>query len=440
LRIEDTDRERSTQAAVDAILESLDWLGLDCDEGPFYQTHRFARYLARIDELLDKGLAYRCYCSKETLEGMREGQRARGEKPRYDGRCRERTGLPPSDVAPVVRFKNPEGGEVLVDDLIRGPIRFANRELDDLVIARPDGTPTYNFTVVVDDLEMAITHVIRGDDHINNTPRQMNIFRALDAEPPAYAHVPMILGPDGQRLSKRHGAVGVMQFKEEGYLPRALLNYLVRLGWSHGDREVFSLEEMIALFDVKDVNRAPASFDVEKLQWLNQQYLKTSPPGELAEGLTEQLRSRGIDPAAGPAPLEVVKAQRERAKTLKEMAENSGYFYADFDRYEEKAAAQHLRPDIRDAMSSLMARLAALDDWRAETLHELISALAEERGMKLGKLAQPLRVAVTGRSFSPPVDVTLELIGKERALRRLGAALEFIGKSAMPSSLTGSRP
>jgi len=426
LRIEDTDRERSTEAFVEAILEGLRWLGIDHDEGPYFQSQRMALYRRYIERLLDANLAYRCYCTKEELERMRAEQMARGEKPRYDGRHREYRGAPPPGVDPVIRFKNPLEGEVVVNDLIRGRMLFANHELDDLIIARRDGTPTYNFTVVVDDLEMDISHVIRGDDHINNTPRQMNILRALDAEPPRYAHVPMILGPDGQRLSKRHGAVSVTQFREDGYLPEALVNYLVRLGWSHGDQEIFSRDEMIELFDVADVNRAAAAFDYEKLQWLNQHYMKTLDAERVAEELREQLRRLDIDPSGGPDLEALVVAQRERWKTVREMAENSLYFFRDFESYEEKAAEKHLGLSAQGPLERARERLSALETWEVESLQAAIGQAAEDEGVKLGKIAQPLRVAVTGRSFSPPIDVTLALLGRERTLARLDRALDWV--------------
>ena len=432
LRIEDTDRERSTQESVDAILNGLQWLDLDYDEGPFFQTQRMNQYARQIQQLLDRDLAYHCYCSREELDAMREEQRARGDKPRYDRRCRHRR-TPREGVEPVVRFKNPLEGEVVFEDMIRGHMVFANQELDDLIIARPDGTPTYNFTVVVDDLDMAITHVIRGDDHINNTPRQINILKALGGELPCYAHVPMILGTDGQRLSKRHGVVGVMQFRDDGYMPDALLNYLVRLGWSHGDQEIFSREEMVNLFDVVDVNRAAAAFDTEKLQWLNQHYIKESAAATLADELGVHLRSLGADHANGPPLSKVVRAQQERAKTLREMAENSVYFYQEFDGFEEKAAKKNLKPEAAAALRTLRQRFESLGDWLAEPIHEVVVETAQEIDLKLGKVAQPLRVAVCGRGFSPPIDVTLELIGRERTLARIDRALDYISR-ASPSS------
>ncbi|RKZ72173.1 MAG: glutamate--tRNA ligase, partial [Candidatus Parabeggiatoa sp. nov. 1] len=368
LRIEDTDRERSTEASVNAILDGMAWLGLHPDEGPFYQTKRFDRYREIIEQLLAKDQAYYCYCSKERLENLRTEQKAHKQKPRYDGHCRHLTS-PPQNVKPVIRFKNPEVGEVVVRDLIKGTVIFNNRELDDLIIARADGTPIYNFTVVVDDWDMQITHVIRGDDHLNNTPRQINILEALGATVPQYAHVPMILGDDGQRLSKRHGAVSVMSYKEDGYLPEALLNYLVRLGWSHGDQEIFSRQEMIDLFDIKTVHSSAAAFNSEKLLWLNQHYIKTGNPDELATYLQFQCDRLEIDTTLGPPLAEVVKVQAERAKTLTEMAQNSRYFFTDAVEFDEKAVRKHLKPAIREALTELCERLARLEQWNAPAIH-----------------------------------------------------------------------
>jgi len=422
LRIEDTDRERSTEEAVRVILEGMAWLGLDADEGPYYQTQRFDRYRAVIGEMLKAGSAYHCYCTKEELEALRAQQIARKEKPRYTGICRERT-TPRPGVQPVVRFRNPQSGSTVVEDLVHGPVTFQNAELDDLIIARSDGTPTYNFCVVVDDMDMGVTHVIRGDDHLNNTPRQMNMLRALGVTPPAYAHVPMILGPDGAKLSKRHGAVSVLQYEEEGYLPDALLNYLVRLGWSHGDQEVFTREEMIAAFDIHDVNKAASAFNPEKLLWLNQQHMVRSPPTALIPHLRTQLRRLGTDSDDEQLLEGVIVAQRERAKTLKEMAENSRFFFTDDIRVDPKAVAKHLTPDGLAGLAKVRARLAALKEWQAPAINDALNALATELQVGLGKIAQPLRVAVTGTAVSPPIDATLALLGRERALARLDAAL-----------------
>lgn len=425
LRIEDTDLERSTAESVNAILEGMTWLGLEYDEGPFYQTHHFERYREVIRQLLEAGKAYHCYCSKERLEQLRAEQMARKEKPRYDHHCRSLSTPPPEGVAPVVRFKTPLDGDVVVHDQIKGAVIFNNSELDDLIIARSDGTPTYNFTVAVDDWDMHVTHVIRGDDHLNNTPRQINILQALGAPLPVYAHVPMILGADGQRLSKRHGAVSVMQFREEGYLPEALLNYLVRLGWSHGDQEVFPVDELIALFDICNVNRAASAFDPQKLLWLNQHYLKHSDPAHVAHQLSWHMGRLGLDPAQGPELSAVVVALRERSKTLVEMAQASTIFYQDVTGYDAKAATQ-LTSGVLAALDDLYTRLAALTPWTAESLHSLVSTVAEAYQLALGKLAQPLRAAVTGRTASPPIDVTLQLLGRERSLQRIERALDYI--------------
>jgi glutamyl-tRNA synthetase len=425
LRIEDTDLERSTAESVNAILEGMTWLGLTYDEGPFYQTKRFDRYKEVIEQLMQQGDAYYCYCSKEELEAMREEQRANKQKPRYDGRCRHRT-APEPGVQPVIRFKNPTEGSVVVKDVIRGNVEFSNKELDDLIIARPDGTPTYNLTVVVDDMDMKLTHVIRGDDHLNNSPRQINLYHALGVEPPVFAHVPMILGDDGARLSKRHGAVSVMSYRDQGYLPEALLNYLVRLGWSHGDQEVFSIDEMTQLFDIEDVNKAASSFNPEKLLWLNQQYIKNSSPEHVASHLSWHMGQLGIDPAEGPALIEVVKAQQERAKTLVEMATNSAFFYREVTEYDEKAAKKNLNEASLPLLEDMLTRLANVPEWLAEPVHAEVKACAEANAVGMGKVAQPIRVAITGNTVSPPLDVTLALLGRERTLAAITKAINWI--------------
>ena len=425
LRIEDTDRERSTPENVEAILDGMSWLGLDPDEGPFFQSHRFDRYAEVIDAWLASGKAYRCYCTKEELEAMREKQIAAGQKTRYDSRCRNRQ-EPREGVPPVVRFRNPLHGEVVVDDLVRGRVVFSNAELDDLIIARSDGTPTYNFTVVVDDSDMEITHVIRGDDHLNNTPRQMNMLDALGSSRPAYAHLPMILGADGAKLSKRHGAVDVREYREHGYLPDALLNYLVRLGWSHGDQELFSIDEMIRLFDIADVNASASAFNPEKLLWLNQQHIIAMPAERLGQMLVPYLIKAGIDPAAGPDPARVAEGFRERAHTLLQMAESCRYCYQDFEEIEAASLKKHLRPVILQPFMDVTARLRALEAWSEDGISRVIEACAAEHGINMGKLGQPLRVAVTGGSVSPPIDVTLTLVGRDRTLARLDKAIELI--------------
>lgn len=425
LRIEDTDLARSTEASVNAILEGMTWLGLTYDEGPFYQTQRFDRYKEIIEQLFDQGDAYHCYCSKETLEAMREKQRENKEKPRYDGRCRHLT-TPPTDVKPVIRFKNPTEGVVVVKDNIRGDVKFQNTELDDLIIARSDGSPTYNLTVVVDDMDMDLTHVIRGDDHLNNAPRQINIFKALKADVPVYSHVPMILGEDGARLSKRHGAVGVMNYRDEGYLPEALLNYLVRLGWSHGDQEIFSLDEMVQYFDINDVNKAASSFNTDKLIWLNQHYIKTSSPEHIARHLSYHMGQLGINPSQGPALVDVVVLQQERAKTLVEMAKNSVFFYQAPDRYDDKAAKKNLTAKSAVFLADMAKRLSAIAAWQVELLHDEIQACAEQHDVGMGKVAQPIRVAITGTTISPPLDATLALLGREKTLLAIKQAMSWI--------------
>ena len=422
LRVEDTDRERSTDEAVRVILDGMAWLGLDADEGPYFQSRRFDRYREVLRGMLEAGTAYHCYCSKDELDALRGQQIARKQKPRYTGICRERR-EPRPGVDPVVRFRNPLDGAVVVQDLVHGPVTFQNAELDDLIIARSDGTPTYNFCVVVDDMDMGVTHVIRGDDHLNNTPRQMNMLQALGAPLPIYAHVPMILGPDGAKLSKRHGAVSVLQYEEEGYLPDALLNYLVRLGWSHGDQEVFTREEMIAAFDIHDVNKSASAFNPEKLLWLNQQHMMRAMPAALVPHLRAQLHRLGTDSSDQQMLEGVILAQRERAKTMKEMAVNSRFFFVEDIELDLKAAAKHLGGDAPATLAKVRARLGSLSEWNAASVHAALEQLAAELGGGLGKIAQPLRVAVSGSAVSPPIDATLALLGRERTLARVDAAL-----------------
>ena len=424
LRIEDTDRQRSSAESVAGILDGLRWLGLDWDEGPHFQSERGSRYEEAVETLLASGRAYRCYCSKARLESLRADQLARREKPRYDGHCRD--GARPGPEPPAIRFRTPQDGETVIDDLVRGRVVIRDDELDDLVIVRGDGSPTYNFSVVVDDLDMAVTHVIRGDDHVNNTPRQIHILRALGGELPAYAHVPMILGRDGQRLSKRHGAVSVTSYRDDGYLPEAMLNHLARLGWSHGDQEIFSRAELVELFDIEAVNRAAASFDTEKLDWLNRHYIKESGPERLGEELGRQLVAAGLSIGSGPAPIAVAEALRERAVTLREMAGASVYFYREFEDFDAGAARKHLRPVVLAPLEELRAALDLLPEWSAPGIAAAVEDTAAQAGIGLGKLGQPLRVAVTGRGVSPPFDVTLALVGRERTLDRIDRALDFI--------------
>ena len=427
LRVEDTDRDRSTEEAVNAIFEGLNWLGLTSDETPVFQTNRTERYRELIRKLVEEGHAYPCYATREELEAMRAEQAARKEKPRYDGRWRPETGKtlpsPPAGKAPVIRFRNPQSGSVVFDDLIRGQITFGNGELDDLIIARADGSPTYNFCVVVDDMDMGVTHVIRGDDHVNNTPRQINILSALGGRPPLYAHVPMILGADGVKLSKRHGAVSVIEYRDLGFLPEAMLNYLVRLGWSHGDDEIFTREQMIELFDISRVQKSPARFDMEKAIWVNHQYLKSVNPESIQSEFEWHLRRIGVEPAEGPSLSVVIEAQRERCKTLVEMAEKSRFFYTEPSTYEERDADRHLGLSGCQVLADLRKRLQAIQSWDTSELHAVINGYAQEKSLGLGKVAQPLRVALAGAAVSPPIDQTLALVGRERTLSRIDRAL-----------------
>jgi len=423
LRIEDTDTERSTAASTQAILDAMDWLGLDYDEGPFYQMQRLDRYRAVVDQLLASGHAYRCYASKEELDAMREQQRAAGLKPRYDGRWRPeqaRGKTPPEGVQPVIRFRNPDDGTVTWDDLVKGPISFANEELDDLVIMRADGVPTYNFGVVIDDWDMNITHVIRGDDHVNNTPRQINIYRALGAEVPLFGHVPMILGEDGERLSKRHGAVSVMQYFDDGYLPEALNNYLARLGWSHGDDEVFGLEQLVEWFDLGHISRSPAKFNPEKLLWLNAHYLKQADDARLAELVTPFLAKDGCKTDGGPDLAKVVALLKERVSTIEELADAAVYFYRRLEP-QQALREQHYLVGVGAAMDALRERLRSVD-WARAAIGEAIKTTATERGWKMPKIAMPLRVMVTGEAQTPAIDAVLELLGRQETLARMDAA------------------
>ena len=426
LRIEDTDLERSTKESVQAIFDGMDWLGLNYDTEPTFQTQNFPRYKEIIAKLLETGHAYYCDCSKEELEILREQQMAAKEKPRYNGKCRDAN--KPQNEKTVVRFKTPIDGEITIPDLVKGNITVANKELDDLVIARADGSPTYNLTVVVDDMDMKITHVIRGDDHINNTPRQINILKALNAPLPEYAHLPMILGSDGARLSKRHGAVSVMQFRDEGYLPQALLNYLVRLGWSHSDQEIFSIAEMIEFFDLNDVNGAASTFNMEKLLWLNHHYLMHSEPADIVSHLVWHLVVIGIDANVDKSVdlVELIKAQRERCKTLVEMANASRYFYQEFETYDEKAAKKAFSEGSDNVLLELKNAFAALDLWEKEALHDVVKNTAEKLALGLGKVAQPLRVAVCGSGVSPSINITLALLGREKTVARLQRAISYI--------------
>lgn len=426
LRVEDTDRERSTQESVDVILEGMDWLGLGHDEGPFYQTQRYDRYREVIQQLLDDGHAYYCDCSKQRIDDLREQQMANKQKPRYDGCCRDKN-LEHSDNT-VIRFRNPDEGDVVIDDLVKGKVVISNRELDDLIIERSDGNPTYNLTVVVDDWDMKISHVIRGDDHLNNTPRQINILKALGAELPAYAHVPMILGADGKRLSKRHGAVNVLQYKEQGYLPEALINYLVRLGWSYGDQELFTREEMVNFFEASAINKSPSTFNPEKLLWLNQQYITNKDTGVLAELLQDYIKAAGYTTNHGPDLISVLKVFQERCGTLVDLAEEIRFFYEDFNEYNAKQAKKQFKEPTLQILESLKQQYSELGSWSAEAIHHVVENTVSTLDVGFGKVGQPLRLAVTGHGKSPSIDVTLELLGKEKTLDRLQQAIEYIKK------------
>ncbi|MBC7513577.1 MAG: glutamate--tRNA ligase [Herminiimonas sp.] len=421
LRIEDTDLERSTPQAVQAILDGMQWLGLAHDEGPFYQMQRMDRYRAALARLLDSGAAYHCYSSPAEVEAMRERQRATGDKPRYDGTWRPEPGkaLPPvpADRTPVIRFRNPLDGVVTWDDLVKGPITIANGEMDDLVIARPDGTPTYNFCVAVDDWEMQITHVIRGDDHVNNTPRQINILQALGAPLPSYGHLPMILGTDGEKLSKRHGAVSVMDYPAQGFLPEAMLNYLARLGWSHGDDEVFSIEQMCTWFDLDHLSKSPAQFNPEKLAWLNAHYIKQADNTRLAALAAPQMLQEGARFADGP-PLEAVIAlMKDRAATINELASAAMLFYR-VPAPESALLAQHLTASVHPALADYARQCAAVA-WNREALAALLKTVLADHKLKMPQLAMPLRLLLTGQLQTPSIDAVVELIGRETVLSRL---------------------
>jgi glutamyl-tRNA synthetase len=424
LRVEDTDLERSTQASVDAIIDGMRWLGVHWDEGPLFQMQRLERYRQAAEQLIGAGHAYYDYMSREELEALRKDQAARGEKPKYDGRWRPERAkarglVPPPGGQPVVRFRTPEEGSVGWNDLVKGPIEFPNSELDDLVLLRADGVPTYNFGVVVDDLDMRITHVIRGDDHVNNTPRQIHIFRALGAALPEFGHVPMILGADGERLSKRHGAVSVMQYRDEGYLPEALLNYLARLGWSHGDDELFSTRQFVEWFDLVHVSRSPAQFNPEKLAWLNQQYLKTADDARLTELVEPLLRARGAQPGGGPALARVVALLKDRAATLVQLADEAMLFYA----VEVNPGTPDWDETVGKALRMLKARLSTVT-WERALLGEAIKEVVKSSGLKMPQVAMPLRRLVTGRTQTPSIDAVLELLGRETVLHRLSLHLD----------------
>lgn len=424
LRIEDTDRERSTQASVDAIYEGMKWLGMENDGEVFFQTKRFPEYEQKVQQLLKEDKAYYCTCSKERLDIMREAQMKAGGKPRYDGKCRDLR-LENSDEA-VVRFRNPQDGEVTFDDYVRGVITTSNQELDDLIIARPDGTPTYNFTVVIDDIDMKISHVIRGDDHINNTPRQINIYKALGADLPEFAHLPMILGDDGARLSKRHGAVSVMEYANDGYLPEAVLNYLVRLGWSHEDKELFTKEEMIELFDLKKVNKAPSAFNTSKLNWINQQYIQQADSNRLADLLKARLDVMNSIVPDSIDLVKVVNMFKERAVTINDMADSALFLLGDITEYDEKAVKKTFKQSAILPFETLIQKMSVISDWENSNLHDLIEDTVNELEVGFGKVGQPLRVALTGQSSGPANDEIMQVLGQAESVNRTKNALNFL--------------
>ena len=421
LRIEDTDKERSSQDSVDAILQGIDWLGLSYDEGPIYQSDRFERYKEVVSQLLDNGKAYYCECTKERLEEMREAQMASGDKPKYDGCCRDK-----KLKSGVVRFLNPDNGTVSFNDYVKGEIEIANSELDDFIFARSDGSPKYNLTVVVDDHDMNIECVIRGDDHINNTPKQINLYESLGWYIPRFAHVPVILGSDGSRLSKRHGAVNLMTYRDAGFLPKALLNYIVRLGWSHGDQEIFSVDEMIKLFELKNINKSSASFNQEKLDWINQSYIKTTEINELVSELEWHLNQLSIDLSDGPDIKEVIEALRDRSKSLVDMAKNCVMFYHDFEDFDSDLAIKFFNLESRSVLGDLLINLETLEQWSAEHIHEVIQSICQSGNIGFGKVGQPLRLAISGYGEAGSIDKCSQLVGKKRVLLRLKMATDWI--------------
>ena len=425
LRIEDTDVERSTQESVDAILQAMDWLGLSYDEGPFYQSERYNLYKNKVNDLLDKGQAYRCYCTPEELNTKREAVMKSGGKPRYDGTCRERSDQP--DLPFVVRFKTPQEGSTSFVDRIKGTISVENDELDDLIIQRTDGNPTYNFVVVIDDAEMGINLVLRGDDHVNNTVRQIPMYKALGYEVPEFAHVPMILGADKKRLSKRHGATSVMVYREMGFLPEAMVNYLVRLGWSSGDEEIFSMADLIEKFSLDNVGRSAGVFNPDKLLWLNEHYIKTGDPERLGGLVAELLEGQGVAVNNGPEMSAVVKTLQDRAKTLVEMADGARFYYKAPAAYDEKAAAKFLNEEKRDVLKLLIRHLGELTDFALEDVEGAFKAIMEESGLKLGKIGPTVRVALTGGTVSPGIYDVVAVLGKDTVVTRLQKALTSLG-------------
>ena len=428
MRIEDTDRQRSTEEATQLIFESMNWLGLDYDRESVFQSQRLNSYRAKASELVEAGEAYYCTCTKERLNALREEAFAKNLKPRYDNKCRDLGLKPSAGTACTIRFRNPMDGTVEVDDMVQGRVVYQNTELDDLIIIRTDGTPTYNFAVVVDEIEMGCTHVIRGDDHLNNTPRQINLFHAFGESVPSFGHVPMILSPEGRKLSKRENEASVLDWRSEGYLPEAVLNYLVRLGWSHGDQELFSVEEMVENFDVRKIHRSPASLDNKKFQWINHQHMMKLPPTKAIKMAEPFFKERGIEVDDSERSQQIFEAQQSRSHTLIEFVEKSVYFFSDVKEYDEKAAAKHLTLKSRPLLAELRQSLANLPDWKSSAIHAKISEIVQEREIGFGAIAQPVRVALTGNTVSPGIDVTIELVGRDKVLQRLDSAMDWINK------------
>ncbi len=429
LRIEDTDKQRSKDEFTKDILESLAWLGIHSDIEPVYQSKRSEKYSAIIQQLLDEDKAYYCYCSKERLDSLREEQLKNKQKPRYDGTCRNLKSPPDSSIKPVVRLKNPEQGSITIHDEIRGKVIVQNSELDDLILARSDGSATYHLTVVVDDIDLNITHIIRGDDHLNNTFRQHNLFLALNKQAPVYAHIPLIHGIDGKRLSKRHGAVSVNQYRKQGFLPGGLLNYLVRLGWSHGDQEIFTTDEMTEYFNLHAIQQSPATFDIEKLLWVNQQHIKNISGNEISATLAEYFDESGIKTDGQPNLAKLYDALKDRSKTLLEICETSEFIYKDVSEYDPKSVKKFFTPKSTEILNILRKKFTAINEWIAKNIHTEIKLTADELNLKMGKVAPPLRLAVTGGANSPSIDVTLELLGKKKTLSRIDQAIEYIATS-----------
>ena len=427
LRIEDTDRQRSTEEYYDAIMEAFDWLGLEWDEGPYRQSQRMDIYKESVNKLLSSGAAYRCTCTPDQVNAMREKARAEGKTPKYDGTCRGRYDKDPN-VPFCLRLRTPDAGETIVDDILAGEVVFENSQLDDMVIVRTDGTPTYNFCVAIDDIDMKITHVIRGNDHLSNTPKQVLVYKALEKPTPNFAHISMILGPDKKRLSKRHGADSVLEYRDRGFLPEALINYLVRLGWSHGDQEIFTKKEIVENFSLENLNRSAAIFNPEKLLWLNQEYIKSADGDFLVESLDTGLKERGLLPdlLTHGTRKGIVNELRTRSRTISDMIDGARFFFENEIEFDEKAASKFLNPENSGLIMKLRDELTKIETFSTENVKSVFHLVMEEETIKLGKLAQPVRVAITGGTISPGIFETISLLGKDRTILRLNTALAKI--------------